>query len=88
MEIWKYVLELNNIQNIEMPQDAKILCLQTQFFIPCVWALVDPKAEKEIRTFETFGTGHELNDNYKGKYIGTYQQREGCLIFHVFLTNN
>ena len=88
MEIWKYVLNTVDIQLIEIPKGGKILALQNQNYSPCIWVLVNPKAEKEEVTFETFGTGHEIEDNYKGQYVGTYQQREGLLVFHVFVTKD
>ena len=79
--IWKF--ELPKQGNVEMPKGAEILTVQTQNEKPCIWALVNPDAEKEERAFVIYGTGHyfQLIDY---KYIGTFQLNEGRLVFHVF----
>jgi hypothetical protein len=84
--IWKFELETTDNQEIEMPIGAEILTMQTQNEIPCIWALVDPKAEKETRTFEIFGTGHPIyyDMGVSRNYISTYQLHGGTLVFHVF----
>lgn len=84
--IWKFGLETTDNQEIEMPIGAEILTVQTQHEQPCLWALVHPSAEKEIRHFEVFGTGHEVSypTGTDRKYIGTYQLHGGSLVFHVF----
>ena len=46
-KIYKYRIEVTDDQNIEMPVGAKILTVQTQNGVPCIWAMVDPNAEKE-----------------------------------------
>jgi len=85
--IWKYPLKATDSQNISMPKGSQILTVQTQFDVPCLWALVDP-AEKntEARLIETFGTGHDLHYDMGAsrEYIGTFQLHEGQLVFHVF----
>jgi hypothetical protein len=77
--VWKYPLEPD--AQVEMPKGAMILDVQTQAGTPTLWALVDPKAAKEIRRFRTYGTGHDVPDN-PGKFIGTVQI--DWLVFHVF----
>lgn len=46
-KIYKYRIEVTDDQNIEMPVGAKILTVQTQNGVPCIWAMVDPNAEKK-----------------------------------------
>jgi len=84
--IWKYELMVADEQGVEMPKGATILTLQVQRGKPCLWVLVSPDAEKEIRTFETFGTGHLYSDHiWEGlKYIGSYQLSDGNFVGHVF----
>ena len=65
-------------------KDAKILCIQTQNETPCIWALVEPNSTVEKRTFEIFGTGHNIPENSNRKYVGTYQLKDGQLTFHCF----
>jgi len=57
-QIWKYPLETTDGQTIRMPKDSQILCVQTQFDRPCLWALVDPNQPLEDRHILIFGTGH------------------------------
>lgn len=82
--IWKYPLRLVGEQAIQMPKGAEILCAQVQGEgAICVWALVDPKVEKEERMIVIYGTGHPVTDLHC-KYIGTVQMDGGSLIWHVF----
>lgn len=88
--IWKFQLETTDYQTISMPKDAEILTVQTQGDTPCVWALVNPEAEKEDRNFEVFGTGHKVpvDMGVMREYVATYQLQGGSLIFHVFERTN
>lgn len=83
-QIFKYQLDTTDIQQVEMPEGAEILCVQTQYGIPCIWALVQPNAALSKRTIEIFGTGHNVPENANRKYIGTYQLRQVNLVFHCF----
>ncbi len=56
--IWKYVIPLQNEVAVDLPRGAKILCVQSQRGIPCIWALVDPEAPTERVLFCWRGTGH------------------------------
>lgn len=81
--IWKYSLGMTDKQTIEMPAGAEILCVQEQLKRPCVWAAVESTAPMESRTFFIVGTGHELPD-FNAKYIGTWQEQNGYLVWHLF----
>lgn len=82
MRIYKYYIR-DKITKLELPKGAKILCVKMQAGEPCIWALVNPSAEKEIRTIVTYGTGHKLPDN-PGTYIDTFFASNGLSVFHVF----
>lgn len=82
--IWKFPLEITDVQQIEMPADAEILTIQTQDGQPCIWALVSLNAPKKKVAFEIFGTGHPVPENAKRRYVGTYQLSGGALVFHCF----
>ena len=85
MTIWKYQLEIDDVVTLHMPLGARILSLQTQDNIPCLWAMVNPTNAKERRHFVIVGTGHELPNNaVDGTYIGTTQTHDGRLVWHVF----
>jgi hypothetical protein len=85
--IYKYPLDIAGCQKIVMPTDAKILCVQTQIDIPCLWALVERGSTRfEKREFVTLCTGHHPtpDDIEKLVYIGTVQMCDESLVFHVF----
>lgn len=83
--IWKYELEVVEEQKILMPKGAKILSLQLQNGVPCIWALVDDKKELEPRPIFTYGTGNPIDlFGQESYFLGTYQLRDGRLVFHVF----
>jgi hypothetical protein len=83
--IWKFPLEITDSQAIEMPACAYILDVQVQQDQLCLWALVDPGKDKELRVIRIYGTGHDLPDACESfDYIGTAQQGGGLLVWHVF----
>lgn len=83
MMIFKFTLEVTDVQHIMIPKGSIVLSVQAQFNEPKLWVLVDEKASLESRTFVTYGTGHPVPDHY-GRFIGTYQLCDGDLVFHVF----
>lgn len=91
--ICKYKLEVDNKQEIKIPLNSEVLCVQTQFDAPYIWVLIpDANEEKrEVVSILTFGTGNRIVDNIDNyDFLGTYQLMAGSLIFHVFYkyTNN
>jgi hypothetical protein len=84
-QIWRFPINAEKQTEVEIPIDAVILCVQTKDGVPCIWAEVDIDAPKEKRTFEIFGTGHEIPFAHR-KYIGTFQVGSimGTLVFHVY----
>lgn len=87
--VWKFPLKAVEWQAVEMPARAEILTVQNQNETACLWALVDPTAEKEMRQIEVFGTGHNIQCDMglSRKYISTFQI-EGGLVFHAFERTN
>ena len=86
MKIWKYQIGtkviMDNTIKVDMPKGAKIIHIQTQREIPCVWALVDPAVESETRYFFIVATGGDVPGD--GQYIGTVFQQGGLYIWHIF----
>jgi hypothetical protein len=80
--IWKYPIDTTSCHEIEMPLNAKILCVQLQNNIPTLWALVETEEPKRIFDILTYCTDDDLIDK-KGQYIGTYQL--AGLVHHVFV---
>lgn len=81
--IWKFPLLITGMQEVEMPKGAKIISTGTQAEVVCLWAIVDPEAEKEKREIAIVGTGHQMPDRALS-FIGTTQMHGGALIWHVF----
>ena len=85
MVVYKYPInEFSDYIGMEMPQGAKILTVQMQYDVPCIWALVDPDMPLEQRVFRLAGTGHPIYESLINlDYIGTFQMSRGDLIFHL-----
>lgn len=81
--IYKYQLQPGR-NEFRMPVHAQVLAVQLQYGNPCMWAKVDPAAEQEDRTFDIYGTGHEMPDDPRLMYVGTFQMESGALVWHVF----
>lgn len=81
--IWKFPLEITDRQTVMMPAAADVLCVQAQHEIPCLWAVVDTEATPTPYEFRMVGIGHPIHDKL-GPYIGTFQLRNGGLVFHLF----
>lgn len=84
--IWKYPLKMIDVQEIEMPEGARILCVQVQHGIPCLWAQVESDHKNEKRKIAIAGSGYPAPEP-RDDYVGTFQIHDGNLIFHVFAQN-
>lgn len=81
-KIFKYELPIIGLNQIQMPVGSKLLCVQMQGDVICLWALVDPdRLNWEVRIM-VIGTGHEVESNLH--YIGTVQQLGGTIVWHIF----
>ena len=83
--IWKYPLKIESKQTLEMPGTGpKLLSVQMQAGVPCLWAVVEPNSEqKSVVVIDIVGTGHILEEDDTERYfLGTVQQ--GGLVWHVF----
>lgn len=86
-QIWKYSLMAGPKETLMMPKGATILSVQVKRQIPCLWVECDPKAPKEERMIETFGTGEDIpcDMGVERKYIGTFiVEGHTPLVFHVY----
>ncbi len=89
--VWKFPIPTQDgIIDILMPKNAEILHVADQYGQICLWALVDSDAEKVIRKFRIYGTGHPLvvnahtGYNTYDTYVGTAMQLDGKLLWHIF----
>jgi hypothetical protein len=84
-QIWKYPIQISDCVEHEMPRGARLLCVQVQWGMPCLWAIVDPEQPRVRRRFWVVGTGHPFPNSEGLFYIGTVQLSGGTLIFHFFV---
>lgn len=82
--VYKYPIDLTDTFTLELPKGAQVLSVQMQGATPCLWALVDTKAEAERRTFRLAGTGHPIDESLELRFVSTFQLYGGDLVFHVF----
>ena len=83
-KIFKYPLEITDVQVIALPKGAVVLSVGLQFDRLCIWALVDDGVAKEDRIFYVVGTGHPMPVESM-TFLGTVQMAGGMLIWHVFI---
>ena len=80
--IHKYIISKAKRQIIHMPAGAQILSAQGQHETGVLWAIVDPDAPEEPRTFVCLNTGVPMKGGLS--YIDTVQIHDGYTVFHVF----
>jgi hypothetical protein len=85
MYIWKYTIsKITDEFTIEMPRNSRVLCIQVQRGVPCIWVKTDgDKENMEKRTFVIIGTGNPF-DAEGLIYVGTWQEDYGYLVWHLF----
>lgn len=86
-KVFKFPLEISDEQKVLMPVGAKVLTVQVQNGVPCLWAECN-HAACVSRTFLIRGTGHPIDDDIEKEYIGTIQLYGGSLVLHVFEIKN
>ena len=95
--IYKYVIPFRGGEvSVQIPKDAVLLKSGFQVVVTtpilCVWALVDPNAEKEERRFRIHETGHTLPDDSVavGAAIGEFEYWETLIerdfVWHIFVS--
>ena len=82
--IFKYHIPMGGDFSLEMPQGAKLLCVQKQYGDHKLWALVDTDAPRVQRRFTMYGTGIAIQDEHVGEYVATAQFGGGGLVLHLF----
>ena len=82
--VYKYQLQVADVQRIDLPVGAQVLRIELQRGMVALWAVVDPSASSEERTVHCIGTGHRFTTG-SADYIGTVQLHGGSLVFHYFI---
>lgn len=86
MQIWKFTIKPSSIIEIEMPVGARIIHVQDQLGEAYMWAIVDPAAPLEKRSFRIVMTGEDF-ERTPGEYVGSFQIDGNTLyafVGHVF----
>ena len=84
--VYKQKLEAIDVQDVELPSGAEILCAHEQGNDVCIWFRCDPTLPVEKRRLLVCGTGHIVPAQHDAKYIGTSFLAGGAFVFHVFET--
>ena len=84
--VFRYHVPVDDNLTIDLPVGARILTVQEQCGYPYIWALVNPDAPIERRTFRLAGTCNTIECHGELLYVGTFQLRGGALVFHMFET--
>ena len=79
--IWKFPLNLTDIQDVLLPIGAQILSVAEQNGVICLWAVVDPEAEDGTRLIEIHGTGNDFGPGNR-LFLGTVVMN--AFVWHVF----
>lgn len=85
--VWKFPLELNDVQTIDAPARSQPLSVQVQGgAVPCLWMLVNPENPTGHFTVRIAGTGHPREDLHLEEYVDTFQIPSVGLVFHAFVS--
>lgn len=84
IRIWKYELQVTDMQAVEMPQFAELLSVANQNGSLCLWAMVDADKPRDTRHIEIIGTGNPVPTDMgvDRKFIGTAVINP--FVWHVF----
>lgn len=80
--IYKYPFEISRNIIIAMPKAARVIRVDKQGSVPCMWAIVNPGNAIEQRQFVIYGTGQKIDSKITQHYIGTFF--DGPFVWHVF----
>jgi len=88
ISIYKYTLEINDKQELELPHNAVILSVANQHESIVLYAMIDTKEEEKQDAYEIYihGTGHEISveERNNAVFLGTVKLLDGKIMFHVF----
>lgn len=81
MIIYKYPLQWEDSQTLQIPDLQRPLAVQLQHNVPVLWAFVDENGKPAPHRIRIYGTGNRMPPE-PGEYIGTIQV--GGFVFHFF----
>lgn len=80
--IYKYRIEVREIQTLRVPEISRVLDLQVQCEQAAMWMLVDPNSKMREFKVRTYGTGESIPTELPLVHLGTYQNAGS--VRHVF----
>lgn len=91
VSIWKMPIAIKDRFTLQLPLSAKILTVQSQNGIPCIWISFPNVKDKEIQTepknFAILPTGTNLvswGEYQQLKYIGTFMSVNDTFVGHLY----
>jgi hypothetical protein len=85
LKIFKYQLPADDYFSLQVPAGSRILSVDVQHGVPCMWVLVDPTNSPVTRRFRFAETKHPIEETVEQlTFIGTFQMHEGNSVFHIF----
>ena len=83
--IFKTQLKVCDQQTVQLPRGFKILDIDRQGGMPCIWYECDSEAEKVDVDIYCVGTGQNIDGISSMMYIGTVHDRSGGFVWHYYL---
>ena len=80
--IYKYDFIVTDVFTLDLPNIYRVVLVETQGNIPCVWIELDTEEVVEPRTFFLFGTGHAIYSLPLKEHVGSFQQ--GPFVWHLY----
>jgi len=82
--VYKYPLELADVQDVRLPRASEILHVAEQHGSLFLWAWVNTSEPHESVTIAICGTGHPTPEPHEARHIGSVVMTGGHLVWHVF----
>lgn len=82
MTVWKFPLDITDVQKVPMPSGADLLHVAEQHGVLTLWARVAPDAPVTDRIIGITGTGNPCPAEGDGWYVGSAQV--GPFVWHVW----
>lgn len=84
MTVWKFPFSIEDDFIVQMPIGARVIHVEVQHGQPCLWAVVNPRAQLVDRWFYLLGTGHPFAVEIACRHVGSFLMAGGDLVWHVF----
>lgn len=84
LSIYKYELQLTDVQELQLPRGAKILKVDYQYDKLQLWAVVNSNQLSETCVIAIVGTGPTLLDDFLSNYTYLNSVMSGPYVWHIF----